>query len=111
MKVMNQLIKLPELQKTMLTMSREMERAGLIEEMVSSTMDELDGDDVEDETALEIDKVVTELTGDLFKGKEADSALPSALPARPQPAEAEAAPAPAEADEDLETMKARLMAL
>ena len=111
MKVMNQLIKLPELQKTMLTMSREMERAGLIEEMVSSTMDELDGDDVEDETALEIDKVVAELTGDLFKGKEADSALPSALPARPRPAEAEAAPAPAEADEDLETMKARLMAL
>ena len=33
MKVMNSLVKLPELQKTMLTMSREMERAGLIEEL------------------------------------------------------------------------------
>jgi len=102
MTAMNKIVKLPELQKTMLTMQREMERSGLIEEMVGDAMDALDGDDVEEDTALEVDKVVAELTGDLFKdASDAPVALPAAAPVA----------APAEADEDLDMMKARLQAL
>ncbi|EGB09650.1 hypothetical protein AURANDRAFT_7138, partial [Aureococcus anophagefferens] len=66
MAVMNQLVKLPELQKTMMNMQREMERAGLVDEMIQDSMDMMDGDDIEDDTAVEVDKVVAELTGDLF---------------------------------------------
>lgn len=100
MACMNKLVKLPELQKTMLEMQREMERSGLIEEMVGDALDDLDGDDVEEETELQVNKVVEELAGDLFKGQ---TDAPTALPE--QQAE------PAEADDDLDTMKARLQAL
>ena len=102
MATMNKLVKLPELQKTMMEMQREMERAGLIEEMVGDAMDSLDGDDVEEETALEVDKVVQELTGELFKDVNT-VATPTSVPT--------VAPAEAEADDDLDDMKARLQAL
>ncbi|KAJ1451837.1 Snf7-domain-containing protein [Pelagophyceae sp. CCMP2097] len=102
MTVMNKLVKLPELQKTMVNMSREMERAGLIEEMIGDSMDMLDGDSVEDETDLEVNKVVAELTGDMFKG---ETIVPSRAPAQPQREEAEAD------DDNLDIMKARLEAL
>ena len=67
MRCMNKLVKLPEFQKTMMEMQREMERSGLIEEVVGDALDELDGDDVEEETELQVNKVVEELAGDLFK--------------------------------------------
>ena len=41
MRRMNKLVKLPELQKTMMEMQREMERSGLIEEVVGDALDEL----------------------------------------------------------------------
>ena len=42
MSAMNQAIKLPEIQAAMMNMSREMQRAGLIEEVMSETMESLD---------------------------------------------------------------------
>ena len=45
---MNQAIKLPEIQAAMMNMSREMQRAGLIEEVMSETMESLDEDGVEE---------------------------------------------------------------
>merc|ERR1712147_235481 len=48
MAVMNKLVKLPELQKTMMNMQREMERAGLVDEMIQDSMDMMDGDDLVD---------------------------------------------------------------
>lgn len=101
MRCMNKLVKLPELQKTMMEMQREMERSGLIEEVVGDALDELDGDDVEEETELQVNKVVEELAGDLFKGQ---TDAPETLPEQQ-------AVEPAEADDDLDTMKARLQAL
>ena len=112
MAMMNKLVKLPELQKTMMNMQREMERAGLVDEMIQDSMDMMDGDDIEDETAVEVDKVVAELTGDLFKGKDADAPLPTGLPAEAAPAAPAAPQATADDEEDdLDTMKARLQAL
>jgi len=64
MKMMNHIVRLPELQQTMMTMAREMEKAGLIDEMVQDTMDDMD--EVEDEEVEEqVDKVLTELNLEL----------------------------------------------
>ena len=42
-------MKMPEMMKTMREMAMEMERAGLIEEMMDDAMESLDGEDIEDE--------------------------------------------------------------
>ena len=84
---------------------------GLVDEMIQDSMDMMDGDDIEDDTAVEVDKVVAELTGDLFKGKDADAPLPTSLPADAAPAAPVADAAPEEDEDDLDTMKARLQAL
>lgn len=58
MKVVNDLIKVPELNQTMQQMSREMMKAGLIEETMSEMMDDaFDTDDIEEDADAEVDKV------------------------------------------------------
>eukprot|EP00045_Choanoeca_perplexa_P001469 m.19821 g.19821 ORF g.19821 m.19821 type:complete len:210 (+) comp10963_c0_seq1:94-723(+) len=67
MAMMSQLIRLPEIRATMMQMSREMTKAGLIEEMMEDTMDSvLDDSDVEEEAQEEVDKVLFELTDGLL---------------------------------------------
>jgi len=70
MKSINNIIKLPALQQTMVAMGREMEKMGFIEEMVSDTLG-LD-DDEEDEAQEEIDMVMDEI----LMGAEAPPAQP-----------------------------------
>ena len=118
MSAMNQAIKLPEIQAAMMNMSREMQRAGLIEEVMSETMESLDEDGVEEESDAEVSKIVAELTGSLFGESGAEAAAtvaPTALPQKPaaEPAAAEEEAAAAEPpDEALESeMMARLQAL
>jgi len=60
MTMMNNLVRLPELQHMMMTMAREMEKAGLIDEVVADTLDDLD-DDVEAEADEAVQKVLGEL--------------------------------------------------
>lgn len=63
MTAMQTLIKVPEIQKTMQEMSREMMKAGLIEEMMEETFDAVeDQDDLEESTQEEIDKILFEIT-------------------------------------------------
>ena len=58
MKVVNDLIRVPELNQTMQQMSREMMKAGLIEETMSEMMDDaFDTDDIEEDADAEVDKV------------------------------------------------------
>merc|ERR1712156_483843 len=60
-KMMGRLVKLPELQGTMMKMSMEMQKNGLIQEMVDDAIDDamgLDDDDVDEE----VDKVIMEIT-------------------------------------------------
>jgi len=64
MELMNHIVRLPELQQTMVAMAREMEKAGLIDEIVEETMDDID--EIEDEEVEEqVDKVLTELNLEL----------------------------------------------
>lgn len=53
---MNKLIKIPELSQACQAMAREMEKAGLIEEMVGDAMDSVDNTD-EEEVDTEVQKV------------------------------------------------------
>ena len=58
MKTVNDLIKVPELNQTMQQMSREMMKAGLIEETMGEMMDDVfDTDDIEEDADAEVDKV------------------------------------------------------
>ena len=110
MKTMQQLVKLPEIQKTMMEMSREMMKAGVIEEMMEDTMESItEADDMEEEADAEIDKVLFELTAG--KLGEAPAALKDTLPA-PKPTAAEVAAEKEEGSEDdMEEMQSRLEAL
>merc|ERR1719312_1324070 len=63
MKTMQQLVKLPEIQKTLMEMSREMMKAGIIEEMMEDVMEPLgEQEELEDAAQEEVDKILFELT-------------------------------------------------
>jgi charged multivesicular body protein 3 len=66
MALMNGLVKFPEVRETMTNLAREMERAGLIEEVVSDTFSVVDPDSLEFEADEEVNKVISELTADLL---------------------------------------------
>lgn len=63
MQAMQNLVKLPEIANTMREMSREMTKAGILEEMIEETMESLeDTEELEEEAQSEIDKVLWEVT-------------------------------------------------
>jgi charged multivesicular body protein 3 len=72
MKMMNDLMKVPELTQAMKTMGIEMEKAGLIEEMASDAIDDaLPDEDLEEEADEEIDSVLQEVVGKELDGVQA----------------------------------------
>lgn len=106
MQAMQRLIRIPEVSHTMQEMSKEMMKAGIIEEMLDETMDVLedDSEEMEDAAQSEVDKVLWELT----EGKLGEA------PAPPVSETAAAEPIPAVEDdneEELEEMQNRLAAL
>lgn len=63
MHAMNELIKVPEVNKNMCELSKEMTKAGIMEEMVNDTLDDtLDADISDSELEEEVNKVVEEVT-------------------------------------------------
>ena len=110
MKSMSALVKVPETQKAMMELSREMMKAGVIEEMMDDVMEPLgEEEEMEEAAQEEIDKIILEIT--TGKLKDAPRALADTLPA----AGAEAAGAEEEEVEEdegeLEEMQSRLEAL
>ncbi|KAF8195833.1 Snf7-domain-containing protein [Mycena galopus ATCC 62051] len=63
MKLSNALIKLPQISQSMREMSMEMTKAGIMEEMLDSTLEMDEDEEVEEEADAEVDKVLAELTG------------------------------------------------
>eukprot|EP00300_Choanocystis_sp_HF-7_P003174 c12398_g1_i1.p2 GENE.c12398_g1_i1~~c12398_g1_i1.p2 ORF type:complete len:214 (-),score=49.45 c12398_g1_i1:212-853(-) len=104
MATMNRLVRVSEVSAVMQAMSQEMMKAGLIDEMVSDTMEGLDDEDLDEEADEEVMKVLGEITAGVV-GQMAS------VPVRAGPAAA--AEADAESDEDpaLADMQARLAAL
>ena len=109
MKTMQQLVRLPEIQKTMMDMSREMMKAGIIEEMLEDTMETVtESDEMEEEAQEEVDKILFELT--TGKLGAAPSVVKETLPT-PAPASGEKDKEEESEDDDMEEMKTRLEAL
>ncbi|BFZ62650.1 Vacuolar protein-sorting-associated protein 24 [Saitoella coloradoensis] len=104
MKDVNTLVSLPQISAQMREMSMEMTKAGIIDEMIGDTLDELGVDEELDEEAdEEVDKILEEVVG----GKLANAAkVPEGRIAEPEPVQEE------EDEEDvLAGMRQRLEAL
>lgn len=107
MQAMQRLIRVPEVAQTMQDMSKEMMKAGIIEEMLDETMEDLDDtEEMEEAAQSEIDKVLFEIT----EGKIGEAPLPPTEPAE------KATPSPSrepeeEDEEEIEEMQSRLAAL
>lgn len=99
MKDVNSLVRLPQLAQTMQELSRELMKAGIIEEMVGDMLPEDDLLEDEEEAEAEVDKVL----GEILKDKmEKTGAMPSVpLPAQKQPTPAQLEE---EDEEDTEAM-------
>lgn len=111
MKLVNNLMKAPEVAATMQEFSKEMIKAGVIEEMVTDSLDSvLDSEDIEEETEEEVEKVLTEIAG------ETAAQLPEAarkervkMPAQSSTLhEEEAIAEGVDDEEDMEEIRARL---
>nr|CAG4646606.1 EOG090X0EF4 [Macrothrix elegans] len=104
MKAMQRLIRIPEVAATMRELSKEMMRAGIIEEMLEDTLEGLeDTEELEEAAQEEVDKVLWEITaGQLGK---APAAVTDSLPV-PEPSQPVL-----EDEEELEEMQSRLQAL
>ena len=102
MQSMSRLVKIPEIQATMMEMSKEMTKMGIMEEMMEDAMDSaLDGDDMEEEVEKEVDKVLSELTGEtLVSAPDVPVGGASLMP--------EGAAAAEEPEEDMTDMQRRL---
>jgi charged multivesicular body protein 3 len=106
MQAMQRLIRVPEVAQTMQNMSKEMMKAGIIEEMLDETMDTFeDTEEMEEAAQTEVDKVLWEIT----EGKLGEAPAPPVgeRPAVEEPAE----PAEVEDEEEIEEMQSRLAAL
>lgn len=109
MQSMQKLVKVPEIMATMRDMSKEMMKAGILEEMMEDAMETVDEDDVEEAAEGEVEKVLWELTaGELGK---APAAVEDSLPAESVGATAGPSYEEEEEEEDMSVMQARLEAL
>ncbi|CAH1969223.1 unnamed protein product [Acanthoscelides obtectus] len=107
MSAMQRLVRIPEIAHTMQEMSKEMMKAGIIEEMLDDAMDDFeDTEEMEEAAQNEIDKVLYEIT----EGKIGEApAPPTDTTVGEKPTAAEE---PEEEDEEeLEEMQSRLAAL
>lgn len=110
MKLVNGLMKAPEVAATMQEFSKEMTKAGVIEEMVSDAVDSaLDSEDIEEEIEEEVDKVLAAVAGETV------SQLPETVrrerlkqPAQPAEAAEEAIAEGVDDDGELDEIRARL---
>ncbi|GBP06265.1 Charged multivesicular body protein 3 [Eumeta japonica] len=105
MQAMQALVRLPEIASIMQEMSKEMMRAGIIEEMLDETMSNIeDEEEMEEAAQTEVDKVLWELT----QGKLGEAPAPPTAVGVPSTSQ-EVAEEPDESE--LDEMQTRLQAL
>ncbi|KAI9323587.1 Snf7-domain-containing protein [Dichotomocladium elegans] len=103
MKLVNQLVRLPEVAQAMQQMSMEMTKAGLMDEMIQDTMEMMDDDELEEEADEEVENVLFQITDGLLG--QAGSVGPELAKPTPQVQEEE------EEEPELDMMQKRLQAL
>jgi len=103
MQSMQQLVKVPEVAAAMRELSKEMMKAGIIEEMMEDTLDNMEPEEFEEEVQTEVDRVLDEI----LKGKlvEAPSVPAGSISVAPEQVAEEPA------TEDWSEMHQRLEAL
>lgn len=109
MKCMHNLVKVHEISEVMRDLSKEMMRAGILEEMMEDTMEGISGvdeEEMEEAVQEEVDKVLYELTAGQLGA--APSAVNDSLPAT---STKETVATQEEEEEEIEEMKKRLEAL
>jgi len=99
MRHMNALVKVEAISASMQEMSKEMMKAGIIEEMIDETLSMSDEEELEDEAEAEVNKILMEVTGQMLNGATVGADLPTG--------EAEAE----DNESDLADMQQRLEAL
>ncbi len=102
MKLMNNVMKQSVVAKTMMELSKEMFKAGVMDEMVSDAMDGA-MEDVEEETEEEVEKILAELAVASVVAMPAAGRAKAAVPQQEI--------APEEEEEDLSGLQARLDAI
>lgn len=112
MQAMQRMVNIPEIAAVMRDMSKEMMRAGIIEEMLEETMESVeDVEELEEQAQAEVDKVLWELT----EGKLGEAPLPPSATVAASVDDPRRTAVAAEADdddeEDLTEMQSRLQAL
>ncbi|KAJ2746351.1 Vacuolar protein-sorting-associated protein 24 [Coemansia sp. BCRC 34301] len=105
MRSVNQLMRVPQLQMTLMEMSKEMMKAGVIEEMTEDMFDALDDEDLEEEADEEVQRVLAEIT-DGAMGMSVPVSKPEGRTSEPHAVEEHS-----EDEIDLDDMQARLSAL
>lgn len=106
MKLVNQLARLPEISQSMQQLSMEMTKAGIMEEMISDTMDMMDDEDIEEAAEEEVNNVLFQITDGLL----GEAGTVPAIVSRPAAAEEEDYEEEDEGPE-LDMMQKRLQAL
>jgi len=87
-RAVNDLISIPEMQKQMMGLAREMEKAGLIEELVGDAIDgAVGGEEVEADADAEVAKILTEMDIDFMDGTTVGTAALKTKIAEPEVAE------------------------
>eukprot|EP01038_Epipyxis_sp_PR26KG_P012047 gene12047-16121_t len=66
MGTMNKLVSVKEISQTMNNMAREMERSGLIDEIVGDALDSMDSEGLDAAADLEVDRIVSEITAGIL---------------------------------------------
>jgi charged multivesicular body protein 3 len=109
MKSMNTLMRVPEIRETMMELSKEMTKAGIMEEMLEDTFESMEEEGLDEAADAEVEKILFEVTnGILGTASETPSALPEAEEGA---AAAAAAGGESSEEEEEEEMKRRLEAL
>lgn len=107
MRAMNSLLRAPEIAAAMQELSKEMMKAGIIEEMVEDVFESMEDEEVEEAAQTEVDKILFEVTNGMLGQV---GAVDDTLPLVGEPEGATAAAAADESDEE-DDMRARLEAL
>ncbi|KAJ2357890.1 Vacuolar protein-sorting-associated protein 24 [Coemansia erecta] len=104
MRSVNRLMSVPQLQRSLMEMSKEMMKAGVIDEMTEDMMDGLEDEDLEEEAEEEVERVLAEVTNGVLGGIASVPKSSNVVAARVEEEEEEEEP-------DLEDMQRRLSAL
>ncbi|XP_065210510.1 charged multivesicular body protein 3 [Planococcus citri] len=114
MQMMQNLVKVPEVAATMRDLSKEMMKAGIIDEMLDETLDSVTGEDVDDmeeEIQTEVNKVIEEIAaGALINAPATVTEVPGASGSKAKPEQVEDL-SEEEDEEAIKEMQNRLQAL